>query len=159
MTEQFGLNQSKGFDAFLIDKIGGISKLADCMTSIEKMESDGLILYAVMLDPAKCIASDEILGVIAKAGDPVREALFSISFDADGRIASIDLAVSYKKSHSMTKHLLFSGFDSTVIDAMPVADRTYEDMKADMKPKIDAAAKQLESGEGESTSTTSADAK
>ena len=58
-------------------------------------------------------------------------------------------------------HLLFSDYDSTVIDPMPAADKTYEDMEDDMQEKLDAFEEELESDEGseEEASSASAEAK
>lgn len=158
-VEQFDLSHGKGFDAYIKDTVGDPNVLLDCASSIEKMEVQDLSIYILNLDPAKYIASDEVLGAIAQAGDPVTEARFSIGINGDGSIASVDLIVSYETNHTRGSHLLFADYGSTTVDPMPAADRTYEDMEADMKLKLDAMAKQLESEETGAASEASADAK
>ena len=48
-----------------------------------------------------------------------------------------------------------SDFDSTVVDPMPEADRTYDQMGEDEQLKLDAIAKQIE-GEDEAESSSDA---
>lgn len=149
-VDQFDLSHAKGFEAFLTSTVGDLSKLADCAASVEKMEQDGLKFYMVTLDPQKYTASDEALTVLAKYGNTVKEALLTVGFNENGNIISVDLGVTYEQGDSKLDHLVFSDYDSTVIDPMPAADRTYEDMEADMQLKLDALAKQLEDEEGSS---------
>ena len=147
-TEQFGVSHAAGFKAYLTSTIGDLNTLADCASKVEKLDANGLAVYMVTLDPQKYIASDEVLGIMAEAGDPVTEALFTIAFDNDGSIGAIDLVVTYEQGSVSGKHLILRDYDNTTIDPMPEADRTYEDMEADMKLKLDAFEKQLESEAG-----------
>ncbi len=160
-TEQFDLPYAKGFKAFLDNKVGDLNTLVDCAASIEKMESNGLTFYLLTLDPEKYIASDEVLTLLADSGTPVKEALFTVGFEEDGSFASMDLAIAYENS-THANHLLFSDYDNTVIDPMPAADKTFEEMEADMQAKLDELNKELESTEGvegETASQASAEVK
>ncbi len=147
-TEQFGIEHAKGFAAYLTSTIGDLTTMADCASKVEKMESSGLAIYTVTLDPQKYIASEDVLRMMAEGGDAVKEALLTITFEENGSIVGIDLVVSYEKGHMTGKHLMIGDYDSTTIDPMPEADRTYEEMEADMKLKLDAFEKQLGSEAG-----------
>ena len=48
---------------------------------------------------------------------------------------------------------MFSDYDSTVIDPMPEADKTYEEMEEDMAKKIDALYEELDTAEGSAGSS------
>ena len=157
-TEQFGMTYAAGVDAYIANEVGDLNALIDCAASVEKMESKGLTFYALMLDSEKYIASDEILTLMAESGTPVKVAFFTIGFEEDGSIASIDLAVTYDKSKN-TRGLMFSDYDSTVIDPMPEADKTYEEMEEDMTKKVDALYEELDTVEGSAGSSEAADVK
>ena len=134
-AEQFDLVSAQGFQAFLDDAVGDLNVLADCTTEIEKMESNGLTAYFLTLDPQKYTESDEALSMLAEYGTVVQEATFTVSFDEDGTIASVDQNITYEDS-TKYKGLIFSDYGSTVVDPMPEADKTYEDMEADMEAKF-----------------------
>ena len=147
-VEQFELTYAAGAEAYLKDAIGDFDTLIDCAAQVEKMESNGLTFYMLTLDPEKYIASDEALKLLAEYGSPVKEAFFTIGFEEDGSIASLDLAVSYEDSQKLT-NLMLKDYDSTTIDPMPEATRTFEDMEEDMQLKYDALYAQLDASEAE----------
>ena len=136
-TEQFDLNFSDGLEAFLLDSIGDLNVLADCAADAEKMESKGLTFYTFTLDPEKYIASDEALKTLADYGTTVKEAMVTVGFDEDGTIASIDRTIDYGDTIA-SKHMVFSDYNSTVVEAMPEATKTFEEMEADSQAKLDA---------------------
>ena len=145
-TEQFELSYAAGIDEYIAEEVGDFDTIINCVATVEKTESNGLTAYALKLDPEKYIASDEILTLMAQSGSPVTEAIITISFEEDGSIAAINKAISYEDS-SVWTGLMFKDYDSTVIDPMPEATRTYEDMEEDMELKLDALYKQLEAAE------------
>lgn len=155
-TEQFGMTYAAGVDAYIANEVGDLNALIDCAASVEKMESNGLTFYMLTLDPKKYIASDEILTLMADSGTPVKEAFFTIGFEEDGSIASMDLAVTYEKSKNW-RGLMFSDYDSTVIDPMPEANKTYEEMEEDMTMKVDALYEGLDTAESAAGSSEVAD--
>lgn len=161
-VEQFDIDHAKGFEAFLASDIGDLNTLVDCAAEVETTGTDGFIVYMVTLDPEKYIESDEFLTVLAESGDPVKEANLSIGFEEDGSIATIDLVVFYEKGNIAERHLELTDYDSTVVDPMPAADRTYEEMEADVQAKLDAFEEQTGESEDvveEASSSTSAEAK
>lgn len=145
-TEQFDLVFANGLQAYLEDSIGKLDVLIDCAKSVEKMQSNGLTFYTLMLDPKKYIESDEALGMLAEYGTLVKEAVITIGFEEDGNICSIDKKDAYEDSTAVTG-LVFSDYNSTVIDPMPKATKTFEEMEADSQAKLDAFEKELESSE------------
>lgn len=160
-VEQFDLTHAAGFEAYLAETIGDLNKLADCAAEAEKMESNGLTFYMLTLDPAKYIATDEALTALAEAGMPVKQALLTVGFAEDGSIVSIDLGIAYEDSMN-AKHLVISDYNSTVVDPMPAADKTFEEMEADMQAKLDAWSAELEmneAAEGGAASSAAAEAK
>ena len=160
-TEQFDMEHFGGFEAYFEDTIGDLNTIVDCADTVSREQKDGVTIYALTLDPDKYIESDEILTMMAEYGDPVIEAACTIGFDQDGRIVSVDEFVAYKQSTS-ERFLTFSDFDCTVIDPMPKADRTYEEMEADMDEKLAALDEELdltEDVEGEETASEPAEAK
>lgn len=130
-TEQFYTSTADGVQAFLTGNIGDLNTLADCVDSIEKLETHGLTAYTLWLDPQKYIASDEALKTLADYGDPVKKAVTTVTFEEDGSIAAIDQTVTYEASEKYLG-MLFSDYDGTTVDPLPAADKTYEDMEADM---------------------------
>ena len=142
-TEQFDLESFKGADAYLESTIGDLDTLVDCAATVEKTQTGATVAYRLTLDPDKYIASDEILTTMAESGDPVLGAAITIEFGEDGSIASIDKVVEYEKLVASWS-LAFSDYDSTVIAAMPEADKTFEEMDADIQDKMDALDRELE---------------
>ena len=160
-VKQFGLTFAKGFQAYLADTVGDLSTLADCAASIEKMENAGLTFYVVMLDPEKYIAADETLALMKDLGDSLKESKLSVGFDADGNIVSIDFGNSYEKGHAMLKNLVIRDYDNTVVEPMPVAEKTYKDMQADIQQEVDAFLKDFDldsAAEGAASSAAAAEA-
>ena len=76
------------------------------------------------------------------------EALLTYTFEEGGSLAAIDLVVTYGQSHTKGYHLMFTDYDSTVVDPLPEADKTYEDMEDDMLQKVEEIEKQLGAVEG-----------
>lgn len=160
-AEQFGLTHTGGVDAYLKGTIGDFDTLVNCVASAEKLESNGLTFYMLTLDPAKYIASDEILTLMADNGEAVKEALYTIGFEEDGSLATIDEAITYEGFKTWTG-LTFSDYDSTVIDPMPKADKTYDEMEEDIAAKLAELSDELDATgdlSGEAVSSAAAEAK
>ena len=155
-VEQFDLPSAGGPGAYLDDTIGDLDTLAACAASVEKMESHGLTFYTLTLDPEKYIASDESLKLLADYGSPVIEALVTVGFEEDGSICSIDKKVAYSDVTAVD-NLMFSDYGATTVEPLPEADKTYEEMEADMQEKLDAFSSEFDlddGSEGEEGSTT-----
>ena len=63
------------------------------------------------------------------------------------------------KASIAEKNLMFSDFDNTVVDPMPEANKTFEEMQADIDEKYDAvfaALEQAETAEGAAPSEAAA---
>ena len=157
-TEQFAEPHFGGFEAFLAKEIGDVNTLIDCADTVTKDEIDGATVYALTLNPEKYIASDEILTMMAEYGDPVLNANISFAFDKEGHMVSYHQYVEYQAS-SNESTLEFSDFDSTVIDPMPEADKTYEEMEQDIQSKLDEFDKMLEDDAQSAESADAAEAK
>lgn len=142
-VEQFGLSSAGGPGAYLDDVIGDLDTLAACAADVEKLESNGLTFYTLTLDPEKYIASDELLKMLADYGSPVTEALVTVGFEEDGSICSIDKKVVYSDVTAV-KNLMFSDYGATTVESLPAADKTYEEMEADMQAKLDALIDELD---------------
>ncbi len=142
-VEQFDLEHAAGVDAYLKDTIGDIDTLIGCIDSVTQDEIDGVTGYELTLDTEKYIESDEILKHMADANDPVKEAAVTIGFDKDGRIVWMTKLDVFSDVGSAVL-LDFADFDSTVIDPMPEATKTYEEMEADIDAKLDAFVDELE---------------
>ena len=148
-TEQFDRSWFTSADALVKDAIGDFDALIDCAATVEKMDAQGLTAYTLTLDPEKYMASDEILTSLAEVGDPVKESLVTFTFNEDGSIGAIDKKDTYEKSTDLTT-LVFSDYDSTTVDPLPEATKTYEDMEAEMMAKLDAMDDELTTVEAES---------
>ena len=142
-VEQFDLPSAGGPGAYLDDVIGDLDTLAACAASVEKTESNGLTFYTLTLDPEKYIASDETLKMLADYGSPVTEAIITVGFDEDGSIGSVDKKVVYSDVIAV-RNLVFSGYGATTVEPLPAADKTYEEMEADMQAKLDSLSEGLE---------------
>ena len=142
-VEQFDLPSAGGPGAYLDDAIGDLDTLAACAADVEKMESHGLVFYTLTLDPEKYIASDEALKMLADYGSPITEALVTVGFDEDGSICSIDKKIAYSDITAV-KNLVFSDYGATTVEDLPEADKTYEEMEADMQEKLDALSDELD---------------
>lgn len=144
--EQFGAQDYSGFDDFIKHTIGDFDSLVGCTVSAEKMESNGMTLYTLTLDPEKYVASDAILAALAEAGFPVKGASLTIGFDEKGMVSLMNETFSFEAS-TITENLAFSDFDSTVVDPAPEATKTYEEMGEDLQHEIEGLMKQLDSFE------------
>ena len=137
-TEQFGLDFSDGVHTYLKGIIGEPGVLVDCASNVEKTEEDELTLYTLTLDIDKYTATDEALQYWAEAGNPLSDALITVGFSKDGSICSIDKKLEYKDIVALWS-LVLSDHDNTVVDPMPAATKTYEEMEADMAEKFEEA--------------------
>lgn len=137
-TEQFGLDFSDGVHTYLKGIIGEPGVLVDCASNVEKTEEDELTLYTLTLDIDKYTATDEALQYWAEAGNPLSDALITVGFNKDGSICSIDKKLEYKDIVALWS-LVLSDHDNTVVDPMPAATKTYEEMEADMAEKFEEA--------------------
>ena len=146
-TEQFEGAWFGGSKAYLESTIGDLEKIVECATSVEKIESeatDDLVAYAIELDLEKYMDSDEILSLM-KENTPVEKATVTISFNKDGYIEAVDKVVVYGGTNKIQSewHLLFSDYDSTVIDEMPAATADFETMQTDVQTKLDEFAQKF----------------
>lgn len=146
-TEQFDQTHFAGAAAYLKEATWDLNDIVGCVATATKSEQDGMTVYELTLDPEKYMASDEILQIMAESGDPILSAVVYIGFDPNGYIVWVDNKTDYKLS-TTEKSLSLSDFDSTVIEPMPQADKTYEEMEADIKQKLDAYSEELEKADG-----------
>lgn len=142
-TEQFGEAHFAGVEAFLKEEVGDLNTLIGCADTVEKAQEGDLTVYTLTLDPEKYMASDEILTMMKEYGDPVVSAVFELGFDGEGHLASIHEAVEYSASIADRTYTL-SDFDSTEVGPMPEADKTYEEMEADIDEKYKALEDELD---------------
>lgn len=142
-TEQFGEVHFAGVEAYLADAFGDLNKIIDSVGTVEKGQQGDLTVYTLTLDPEKYMASDEILTIMKESGNPVESAVFTFGFDKEGHLALIHEVVEYTTSIA-DRAETFSDFDSTVVDPMPAADKTYEEMEADIEEKYAALEKELD---------------
>lgn len=149
--EQFGLTHAAGAEALIEGTIGDLESLINCTSSVTQVQADGVTTYELTLDPEKYIESDEILKMMADSNDPITEARITVGFDKDGRIVSMSNTSVFTTVTSV-KTLDLSDYDSTVVDPMPEATRTYEEMEADMQAKIDTWIAESEEADGETAS-------
>ena len=137
-VEQFGLTHFAGIEACLAEKIGDIDAIVECAASVVKEQQGDIDVYALTLDPEKYMASDEILTAMKESGNPVLSTTFEFGFDKDGNLASTHGVIEYATVITDATYTL-SGFDSTVVDPMPAADKTFADLEAEL---AEAASKQ-----------------
>ncbi|MDO4797977.1 MAG: hypothetical protein Q4A01_08155 [Coriobacteriales bacterium] len=156
-TEQFDLPHFKGVESYLTDTFGDLRSIIDCVDTVTKEQQGDTTVYTLTVIPEKYIASDEILTMMAEYGDPLQSATFTFGFNKDGRIVSAEDKTEYTTVVS-GRAVTLSDFDSTVVDPMPKADRTYEQMEQDEQLKLDALAKQIEGAEEPNGAEGSSDA-
>ncbi len=159
-AEQFGAQDYSGFDTFIKHVIGERDAIIGYTTSAQKVDADGLNVYALTLDPQKYLASDPMLTVLADAGYPVKDALLTISLNKDGNVVSMNMVVGFEGS-GLVESLEFSDFGSTVVDPTPEATKTYEEMDEDKQQEIEQLIKTLDAydasaGEASPEATTNA---
>ena len=147
-TEQFDLGFADGVEDYLDDAIGDLDDLVAYVDTVEKVEKDGLRLYTLALDADAYAASDDNLQLLKDSGTTLAEAQVSVGFGSDGRIASLGKNLSFEDFSRMTD-ILFSDYDNTAVEAMPKADKTFEQMEADSQAKLDALAAQIDADEAE----------
>ena len=136
-TEQFDLPYAGGVDAYLKSEIGDLNMLIDSASAVNRGQTDEMITYELVIDPEKYIATDKVLEMLAGGGSPLEQCFVTIGFDKDGHIAALSRVTAFTDI-TFVKALEFTDFDSTVVDPMPEATSTYEEMVADMQAKIDA---------------------
>ena len=142
-VEQFDLPHAAGFKAYLKSATGDLNTIIDCVANVTKSQQDGMTVYELTLDPAKRIASDEVYQLLADYGDPILSESITIGFDGNNNLV---WALEKREFQASTaeKNLMFSDFDSTVVDPMPEANKTYEEMQADIDEKYNAVFDALE---------------
>ena len=145
-TDQFGLEHAAGAKAYLESATGDLNTIFNCVKTVTKSQQDGMTVYELALDPEKRIASDEIFQLLADNGDPVLNEGIIIGFDENGYLMWANEKREFKDS-TAEKNMMFSDFDSTVVDPMPEADKTYDDMQADMDEKYEELFAELEEAE------------
>lgn len=133
-VDQFFLEYAAGSDTYLKETIGDLNSIVSCAAEVSQGEIEGVMGYELTLDPEKYIATDEILQMLADEGDPVKESYVTVGFSKDGRIAWMTKTDVFDQ---ITKSTLIdlTDYDSTVVDAMPEATHTYEEMEADIAEK------------------------
>ena len=153
-TDQFGLEHAAGAKAYLESATGDLNTIFDCVKTATKSQQDGMTVYELTLDPEKRIASDEAFQILADAGDPVQAESIILGFDDKGYLVWANEKREFKLS-SLAKNLMLYDFDNTTVEPMPKADKTYEEMEADIDEKYDAFFADLdknEAAEGEASS-------
>ena len=153
-VEQFELAHAAGAQAYLESATGDLNTIFDCVKTATKSQQDGMTVYELTLDPEKRIASDEVFQILADAGDPVQAESIILGFDDKGYLVWANEKREFKLS-SLEKNLMLTDFDNTTVEPMPKADKTYEEMEADIDEKYDAFFADLdknEAAEGEASS-------
>ena len=153
-TDQFGLEHAAGAKAYLESATGDLNTIFNCVKTATKSQQDGMTVYELTLDPEKRIASDEVFQILADAGDPVQAESIILGFDDKGYLVWANEKREFKLS-SLEKNLMLTDFDNTTVEPMPKADKTYEEMEADIDEKYDAFFADLdknEAAEGEASS-------
>ena len=153
-TDQFGLEHAAGAKAYLESATGDLNTIFNCVKTATKSQQDGMTVYELTLDPEKRIASDEVFQILADAGDPVQAESIILGFDDKGYLVWANEKREFKLS-SLEKNLTLTDFDNTTVEPMPKADKTYEEMEADIDEKYDAFFADLdknEAAEGEASS-------
>jgi hypothetical protein len=145
-TEQFNLKHAAGYEAYLNSAAGDLNKIIGCVATATKSQQDGMTVFELELDPEKRIASDEVFQILADAGEPILSESIIVGFDENGHL----VWANEKREFAATiaeSNMMFSDFDSTVVDPMPEADKTYEEIEADMDARYDAFFAELEEAE------------
>lgn len=145
-TEQFDLPHFKGVESYLTDTFGDLHVIVDCADTVTKGQQGDATIYTITVNPEKYIAADELLALLAEYGDPLQSATFTFGFDQQGRMVMAESVEEYTTDIAH-RVVTLSDFDSTVVEPMPEADRTYEQMEQDEQMKLDALAKQIEGAE------------
>ena len=159
-VEQFNLSHAAGSEAYLKSATGDLNTIVDCVATATKSQQDGMTVYELTLDPAKRIASDETFQILADNGDPILSESIIVGFDENGYLVWANEKRAFKVS-TLEKNIMLTDFDSTVVDPMPEADKTYEEMEADIDEKYEKffdEAEKAESAEG-AVSSEAAEAK
>ena len=136
-VEQFELTFTQGLEAYLKEIMGVPKDLVACASNIAKEQQGDNTVWTLTLDPEKYMQSDEILQTIAKSDDPITEETVTVTFDKDGNIIEMSEKSVFAKDHSSESKLSFSDFDKTTVEALPKADKTYEDYEKDEEAKLD----------------------
>ena len=146
-VEQFDLQHAAGAKAYLQSATGELGKIFDCVDTVKKSQQDGMAVYEMTLDPEKRIASDEIYKIMADNGDPLVAESIILGFDEKGYLVWANEKREFKGSVA-EKNIMLTDFDNTVVDPMPKADKTYEEMEADIDAKYEVFFAELEKAEG-----------
>ena len=157
-VDQFEVPHAAGYKAYLKSATGDLNTIIDCVATVTKSQQDGMTVYELTLDPAKRIASDEIYQLLADSGDPILSESITVGFDGNNNLVWAYEKREFKAS-TAEKNLTFSDFDNTVVDPMPEANKTFEEMQADIDEKYDAvfaALEQAENAEGAAPSEAAA---
>jgi hypothetical protein len=147
-VEQFELTQANGVDALIKDTFGDSSTIFDCATKVTQDTAEGYTTYEITLDPDKYTVADETIQFLIDPDSPLTEAVASYVVDADGHIVSMGATLAFTDS-TIIKTMNFSGFDSTTVDPMPKADKTFEEMEADVQAELDALYDELDAAAAE----------
>jgi hypothetical protein len=105
-----------------------------------------MTVYELALDPEKRIASDEIFQLLADSGDPILSENVIVGFDENGYLVWANEKREFKAS-TTEKNIMLTDFDNTVVDPMPKADKTYEEMEADIDKKYEELFAELDKAE------------
>ena len=146
-AEQFELPHAAGFKAYLKSATGDMNAIIDCVATVSKSQQDGMTVYELTLDPEKRIASDEVFQILAESGDPILSESIIVGFDANNYLVWANEKREFQAS-AAEKNMTFTDFDSTVVEPMPEADKTFEDMEADIDAKYEDFFAELEKAEG-----------
>lgn len=156
-TEQFDLSHFKGYEVFFAETIGDPNAIVGCIDTVTKDQLPNAMTYELTLDPEKYMATDEFLEAMVDSGSGVKEAVFTFGFDSEGRMTSATKMLAFDDLTSV-KSLSISDFDSTAVGEMPKADKTYEEMDADMQAKIDALVDEPDSADASADEAASSEA-
>ena len=146
-TEQFDLSHFGGVEEYLTESLGDLNTIVECVDTAAKEQEGDVTVYTLTIDPEKFMAADEILTMLKEDGDAIVSEVYTFGVDQEGRIVSATEAREFEKKHRSDVEITLSEFDSTVIDPMPEADKTYEDLEADEAAKYETLIKEIEGDE------------
>ena len=135
-ADDFALDFAQGFKAYLKKMIGEPKDLVACASEIAKDKQGDDTVWTLKLDPAKYMQTSDVLKMIADSEDPITEETITVTFDKDGNITAMGGKSVFKNDHFSENKLAFSDFDKTTVEALPQADKSFEDYQKDEELKL-----------------------
>lgn len=131
-AEQFETRHTEGAEAYLKNAIGDLDAFVDCIDTVSEGVIEGVNGFELILDAKKAAEVDEELKTVAEVGSPAKDVYITVGFDDAGRIAWMTRTCVFDTITSSTL-LDLTDYDSTVVDPLPEASKTYEDLAAELQ--------------------------